>query len=71
MGGGGFRTLASTGIRPVEIATRMNAELSKNNEMGMFVTMFSCMYDLNEAENCQQEQYGEDRIIQLMTSHAS
>ena len=26
---------------------------------------------LNEAENRQQEQYGEDRIIQLMTSHAS
>ena len=25
---------------------------------------------LNEAENRQQEQYGEDRIIQLMTSHA-
>ena len=23
---------------------------------------------LNEAENCQQEQYGEDRIIQLVTS---
>ncbi len=107
----------------------------RNNEMGMFVTMFICMYDLkqgrieycnaghnppvignaegqyafldvkeanapiglwpdleyvgeemdlpsggimllytdglNEAENRQQEQYGEDRIIQLMTSHAS
>jgi serine phosphatase RsbU (regulator of sigma subunit) len=26
---------------------------------------------LNEAENRQQEQYGEDRIIQLMASHAS
>ena len=25
---------------------------------------------LNEAENGQQEQYGEDSIIQLMTSHA-
>ena len=113
----------------------MNAELSVNNDMGMFVTMFICMYDLkqgrieycnaghnppvignaegqyafldvkeanapiglwpdleyvgeemdlpsggimllytdglNEAENRQQEQYGEDRIIQLMTSHAS
>ena len=24
---------------------------------------------LNEAENCQQEQYGEERIIQMMTSH--
>jgi serine phosphatase RsbU (regulator of sigma subunit) len=128
----GFLTLASTGRKPAEIATRMNAELSNNNEMGMFVTMFICMYDLkqgrleycnaghnppiignaegqytfldvknanapvglwpeleyvgeemdlpsgsmmllytdglNEAENRQQEQYGEDRIIQLMTS---
>ena len=26
---------------------------------------------LNEAENRQQEQYGEDRIIQLLTSHSS
>jgi serine phosphatase RsbU (regulator of sigma subunit) len=26
---------------------------------------------LNEAENRQQEQYGEDRILQLMTSQAS
>ena len=131
----GFLTLASTGRTPAEIATRLNAELSTNNEMGMFVTMFICMYDLkqgrleycnaghnppiignaegqyafldvkeanapiglwpdleyvgeemnlpsnsmmllytdglNEAENRQQEQYGEDRIIQLMTSHAS
>ena len=128
----GFLTLASTGRKPAEIATRMNAELSNNNEMGMFVTMFICMYDLkqgrleycnaghnppiignaegqytfldvknanaptglwpeleyvgeemdlpggsmmllytdglNEAENRQQEQYGEDRIIQLITS---
>jgi serine phosphatase RsbU (regulator of sigma subunit) len=131
----GFLTLASTGRKPAEIATRLNAELSQNNEMGMFVTMFICRYDLkqgrleycnaghnppiignaggqytfldvkeanapiglwptleyvgeemdlpsgsmmllytdglNEAENRQQEQYGEDRIIQLMTSHAS
>ncbi|MBP5799204.1 MAG: serine/threonine-protein phosphatase, partial [Prevotella sp.] len=131
----GFLTLASTGRKPAEIATRLNAELSESNEMGMFVTMFICMYDLkqgrleycnaghnppiignaegqyafldvkeanapiglwpdleyvgeemdlpggsmmllytdglNEAENRQQEQYGEDRIIQLMTSHAS
>ena len=131
----GFLSLASTGRTPAEIATRLNAELSENNEMGMFVTMFICMYDLkqgrleycnaghnppiignaegqyafldvkeanapiglwpdleyvgeemdlpggsmmllytdglNEAENRQQEQYGEDRIIQLMTSHAS
>ena len=131
----GFLALASTGRTPAEIATRLNAELSENNEMGMFVTMFICMYDLkqgrmeycdaghnppiigngkgqysfldiketnapiglwpdleyvgeemdipsdsmmllytdglNEAENRQQEQYGEERIIQLMTSHAS
>ena len=131
----GFLSLASTARTPAEIATRMNAELSINNEMGMFVTMFICMYDLkqgrleycnaghnppiignaegqytfldvkeanapiglwpdleyvgeemdlpsdsmmllytdglNEAENRQQEQYGEDRIIQLMTSRAS
>ena len=131
----GFLTLAATGRKPAEIATRMNAELSVNNEMGMFVTMFICMYDLkqgrieycdaghnppiignadgqfsfldvkesnapiglwpdleyvgeemdlprdsmillytdglNEAENRKQEQYGEERIIQLMNSHAS
>ena len=131
----GFLTLASMGGRPADIATRMNTELCKDNEMGMFVTMFICMYDLkqgrieycnaghnppvigdadgqfsfldvkepnapiglwpdlqyvgeeidvfndrlmllytdglNEAENRQQEQYGEDRIIQLLTSHAS
>jgi serine phosphatase RsbU (regulator of sigma subunit) len=130
----GFRTLALTGRTPAEIATRLNYELTENNEQGMFVTMFICMYDLkqhrleycnaghnppiignaegqyafldmketnapiglwpdleflgeeidlpsgnmmllytdglNEAENRQQEQYGEDRIIQLMTSHA-
>ena len=127
----GFLTLASTGRKPAEIATRMNAELSNNNEMGMFVTMFICRLDLklrrleycnaghnpplignadgqysfldvvpnapiglwpgleyegdeieylsdrklllytdglNEAENRQQEQYGEDRIVELLTS---
>ena len=128
----GFLSLASTGRNPAEIATRMNAELSINNDMGMFVTMFICMYDLkqgrleycnaghnppiignpegqytfldvketnapiglwpeleyvgeemdlpgdsmmllytdglNEAENRQQEQYGEDRIVELLTS---
>ena len=128
----GFLTLASTERKPAEIATRMNAELSNNNEMGMFVTMFICMYDLkqgrleycnaghnppiignpegqytfldvketnapiglwpdleyvgeemdlpvdsmmllytdglNEAENRQQEQYGDDRIVELLTS---
>ena len=44
----GFRTLALTGRTPAEIATRLNAELSENNEMGMFVTMFICMYDLKQ-----------------------
>jgi len=131
----GFRTLAAMGKSPAEIATRMNLELSENNESGMFVTMFICMFDmklgrleycnaghnppvignadgqlsfldveetnapiglwpelefkgeeidffhdrlmllytdgLNEAENQQQEQYGEDRIIELMTSYYS
>ena len=131
----GFRTLALTGRTPAEIATRLNNELTENNEQGMFVTMFICMYDLkqgrieycnaghnppvignakgpytfldvkeanapiglwpdleyvgeemdlpsggimllytdglNEAENRQQEQYGEDRILQQMTSQAS
>ena len=130
-----FRTLASQGMTPAEIANHMNAELAENNEQGMFVTMFICRYDLkqrrieycnaghnppvignakgqfafldvketnapiglwpdleyvgeemelpsgsmmlfytdglNEAENRRQEQYGEERIIQLMTSHAS
>jgi serine phosphatase RsbU (regulator of sigma subunit) len=130
-----FRTLVDSKIMPDMIATRMNHVLSEDNEQGMFVTMFICMYalkqhrleycnaghnppiignaegqyafldmketnapiglwpdlefvgeeidlprgnmmllytdGLNEAENRQQEQYGEDRIIQLMTSHAS
>ena len=34
-------------------------------------TMLLYTDGLNEAENRQQEQYGEDRIIQLMASHAS
>ena len=130
----GFRTLALTGKSPAEIATRLNFELTENNDEGMFVTMFICRLDmktlqleycnaghnppiignadgqftfldvqpnapiglwpgleyegeeielldnqrlllytdgLNEAENRQQEQYGEDRIIQLLTSHSS
>ena len=130
----GFRTLALMGKSPAEIATRLNSELTENNDEGMFVTMFICRLDLktlqleycnaghnppiisdaddqfsflevqpnapiglwpglefegeemqlqsnqrlllytdglNEAENCQQEQYGEDRIIQLLTSHSS
>lgn len=129
----GFRSLALMEKSPAEIATRLNLELSENNEAAMFVTMFICMFDmklgrleycnaghnppvignadgqlsflhikernapiglwpelqfkgeeidsfhdclmllytdgLNEAENQQQEQYGEERIIELMTSH--
>ena len=127
----GFRTLALTGRTPAEIATRLNYELTENNEEGMFVTMFICRLDLklrrfeycnaghnpplignadgqysfldvvpnapiglwpgleyegdeieylsdrklllytdglNEAENRQQEQYGTDRIVELLTS---
>ena len=130
----GFRTLALTGKSPAEIATRLNNELTENNDEGMFVTMFICRLDLNtlqleycngghnppiigdaddqfkfldvipnapiglwpgleyegeeiellgnqrlllytdglnEAENRQQEQYGEDRIVKLLTSHSS
>lgn len=131
----GFRTLAAMGKSPEEIATRMNLELSENNEAGMFVTMFICMFDtklgrleycnaghnppvignadgqfsfldveetnapiglwpelvfkgetidnfhnrllllytdgLNEAENRQQEQYGEDRIVKLINSNCT
>ncbi len=127
----GFRTLALTGKTPAEIATRLNYELTENNEEGMFVTMFICRLDLklrrleycnaghnpplignadgqysfldvvpnapiglwpgleyegeeieylsdrkmllytdglNEAENRLQEQYGDERIVELLTS---
>ena len=127
----GFRTLALMGKTPAEIATRLNNELTENNEEGMFVTMFICRLDLklrrleycnaghnppiignadaqfsfldvlpnapiglwpeleyegeeieylsdrmlllytdglNEAENRQQEQYGDDRIVEQLTS---
>ena len=130
----GFRTLALTGKTPAEIATRLNFELTENNEEGMFVTMFICRLNLktqrleycnaghnppiignddgqfsfldvlpnapiglwpgleyegeeieylsnrkmllytdglNEAENRQQEQYGEDRIVELLTSQSA
>ena len=129
----GFRTLAAMGRTPAEIATRMNIELTENNEEGMFVTMFICCLDLktgrleycnaghnpplvgnadgqpafldvlpnapiglwpsleyegeesesfrgrlmllytdglNEAENRQQEQYGEERIVAFLAEHA-
>ena len=35
-----FRTLATEGLTPVDIAVRMNNELAENNDRGMFVTMF-------------------------------
>ena len=42
-----FRTLASQGMKPAEIATRMNGALAVDNEQGMFVTMFLGLADLN------------------------
>ena len=41
-----FRTLATQHMMPAEIATRMNAALSEDNEQGMFVTMFIACIDL-------------------------
>ena len=35
-----FRTLATEGMMPADIAARMNNELAENNDRGMFVTMF-------------------------------
>ena len=42
-----FRTLATEGLSPVDIAVRMNNELSENNDRGMFVTMFIGMLHLD------------------------
>ena len=42
-----FRTLATEGLTPVDIAVRMNNELAENNDRGMFVTMFIGMLHLN------------------------
>ena len=125
-----FRTLATQHMMPAEIATRMNAALSEDNEQGMFVTLFIGCIDLakgsmdfcnaghnppyigdkqggrflemlpnapiglwpglefdgerlddingkmlvvysdglNEAENREQEQFGDDQIIELLQS---
>jgi len=41
-----FRTLAAQLMMPAEMATRMNAALSENNEQGMFVTMFIGLLNL-------------------------
>ena len=43
----GFRTLALMGKTPAEIATRLNYELTENNDEGMFVTMFIGLLDLS------------------------
>ena len=42
-----FRTLATEGLTPSDIAVRMNRELAENNERGMFVTMFIGMVHLD------------------------
>ena len=42
-----FRTLATEGLSPVDIAVRMNNELAENNDRGMFVTMFIGMLHLD------------------------
>ena len=126
-----FHGMASYGMGPAEIATRMNAELVEDNEQSMFVTMFICRLNLklnlfeycnaghnppalgnvdgqfsfldmlpnapiglwpglqykgesieffkdrmlliytdglNEAENPQQDQFGEQRIIDILSS---
>ena len=41
-----FRALAKQHNPPAMIATRINAELTENNEQGMFVTMFIGLLDL-------------------------
>ena len=41
-----FRALAKEQMMPEAIATRLNSELSENNESGMFVTMFIGMLDV-------------------------
>jgi len=125
-----FRSIAKQRHKPVTIANRINAELTENNEEGMFVTMFIGCLDLetgllrfcnaghnppvigtsqfqfikmlpnapigllpdlvyegeeianvkgrrlliytdglNEAENPQQEQFGEERILEIMRDH--
>ena len=124
-----FRTLATQGMMPAEICTRMNAALTEDNQQGMFVTFWLGLLDLqtghlsfcnaghnapvigggelhgeflnmnpnapiglwkdiqfegeeidtikgrpfflytdglNEAENQQQEQFGEQRMLQLL-----
>ena len=45
-----FRTLATEGMTPVDIAIRMNNELAENNDRGMFVTMFIGMLHLDTGQ---------------------
>ena len=45
-----FRTLATEGLSPVDIAVRMNNELAENNDRGMFVTMFIGLLYLNTGQ---------------------
>ena len=121
-----FRALSKQGLKPNDIATRLNDELTIGNENGMFVTMFIGLIDLtsghldycnaghnppvlagrfmeiesnapiglwenleyigeeydnvkgkpifvysdglNEAENLQQEQFGDDRMLSILTN---
>ncbi len=120
-----FRALAKEGLLPADIATRLNEELTENNDNGMFVTMFLGLVDLktgrlqfcnaghnppvlgndfmkmeanqpvglwaeaefvgeeiesikntpmfiytdglNEAENVEQEQFGDERLLKILT----
>jgi len=122
-----FHTLAKLAMKPAEIATRLNDELSAENDQGMFVTMFLGAVDLttghlsfcnaghnppvlgttflemipnapiglwpeleyegeeienidcqqlfiytdglNEAENRQQEQFTDERLIEMLEKH--
>ena len=41
-----FRALTKIGLYPAQIATRLNEELTENNENGMFVTMFIGLVDM-------------------------
>ena len=45
-----FRTLAAEGMKPDEIAVRMNVALAENNEQGMFVTMFIGLLHLDSGK---------------------
>ena len=42
-----FRALARENCMPQEIATRLNAEFTEQNDNGMFVTMFIAFIDMN------------------------